>query len=139
MSPLFTPFTRTRNPEPGTQNPEQHHAARPGGGVAHRLAYRRCHNLFDGHRAASGRGRPLQRDVAARAGRGDTILYDGKDDQRRDERHAENRARPGHESIIRPTLRTTGVALAMRNTTSTPRIPQEESQPMNIRDVMTPN
>ena len=56
---------------------------------------RRLHDLVNGHRLrAAGNRVALDGDVASRSGRGDAILHDREDHERRDRRDEENCARP---------------------------------------------
>src|SRR6187401_1623882 len=93
------------------------HRSAPGQALPHGPGNSGRHDLVNCYGwAAAGDGSPLLHLILARAGRSDAILYGGKDDDRGDERHDQDRSGPkGHASIIRPTLARPGLALAISN------------------------
>jgi len=107
----------------------------------------RSHDLVDRHgRPGTGRRGALQADVSVRAGGGETVLDDAEHHERCNEGKHDNSRRRDHADDYTAGLRRTraGVRLASRSldhedAPAAKSAAEKEEEPMNIRDVMTPN
>jgi len=122
---------------------DEHHSA-PHHPFADGTRDRRPHDLIDRYQLSPpGEGVTLQGDVAPGAGGRDPVLNDGKDHNRSDGGDDENRTRP-NDHRFDYTVGPPSPFARRRSKDAVRRLvcfdfPLEATQPMNIREVMTPN